>query len=158
MSRKEPFAALSCIWTTEHPDLTLESATPDGRGGGFSRPTGFPTTLACQGRRRPALRATRWSLDESPDHLLQHLSRSSRLFFAVEEMGVDAEGDLTGGVAELARDERDVRPAGDQEAGEGVAKVVQSDRLETGSSRAGFIARRPMCGAWCGVPVRVVKT
>ena len=56
--------------------------------------------------RRRALATSRperppWLSDDAPDHLLQHLPRSPRLFFAVEEMGIDAKGDLTRRVAEL---------------------------------------------------------
>ena len=67
------------------------------------------------------------------EHFPQHLPCPARLLFVVEEVGVDAEGDLAGGVAELTGDEGDVRAARDQEAGESVPKGVPTDWLETGS-------------------------
>ena len=109
-----------------------------------------PVTIARIGRnrRRPGSRNRphrrsvhtqhTFFLHDVSEHLLQHLPCPSRLFFAVEEVGVDAEGDLAGGVAELAGDEGDVCAAGDEEAGEGVPKVVPPDRLEPGSLESGL--------------------
>ena len=75
------------------------------------------------------------SSDDVCKHVLQHLPRPPSLLVAVEEMGIDAEGDLARGVAELAGDEGDVCPAGDQEAGEGVPEVMPPDRVVPGGCR-----------------------
>src|SRR5262245_50424282 len=95
-------------------------------------------------RRNCALRARRRgsryvvTSNHVSERRLEHRAGSPRLFLAVEKVGIDAESDLARGVAELTRDERDVRPTGDQEAGESVAEVVPPDRLEPGLLESGF--------------------
>src|SRR3954453_14580154 len=53
-------------------------------------------------------------------------------------MGVDAEGDLARGVAELPRYERDVCPTSNEQAGKGVPKVMPPDRLEPSFLESGL--------------------
>src|SRR3954451_19056031 len=129
------------MWVEE----VVDNANPNAREPSSAPVTALEALLRHHGRTHLVCQATRERCDAArlpsddvPEHLLQHLPCLPRLFIAVEEVGIDAEGDLTGGVAELARDEGDVRPAGDEEAGEGVPKIVPPDRLELGFFESGL--------------------
>ncbi len=55
------------------------------------------------------------------------------MFGAVEQVRVDAERDVGGGVAELPRDEDDVRALRDEERGERVSEVVEAEARDVGA-------------------------
>jgi hypothetical protein len=137
----------------------------------FSRVRGLDGAVVCEHREIPRIRhaGAAWS-SAAITTLLRRLRpfpggplESAAMLFAVEEVGVDAERNLARGVAELARDEGDVRPTRDQEAGERVRGVVNFDtskrdvawRQRTAMTNVSWRLRSVRRSLSCGIRVAV---